>query len=79
MLFEIYVTRSYVVSEEARATVKAASKDEAVEAFWSDMDAFPWETTDQEPNQDTRIACKRVQNVRPDLRVVGGKLVAQES
>jgi hypothetical protein len=78
MLFEIYVTRSYVVFEEARATVEAASKDEAVEAFWSDMDAFLWETTDEEPCQDTKIACERVQDVRPDLRVVGGALVAQE-
>ena len=36
-----------MASEGARATV---------EAFWSDMDPFPWETTDEEPCQDTKIA-----------------------
>ena len=79
MLFEIRMKRSYVVFEEAKATVEAASKEEVVEAFWSDLDALPWETTDEEPCQDTKIACERVQDVRPDLRVVGGKLMARES
>ena len=79
MLFEICMTRSYVVSEEARATVEAASKEEAVEAAWSDWNDLPWETTDEEPCQDTAIACKQVQDIRPDFRVVGGALVERES
>jgi hypothetical protein len=79
MLFEIYMTHSYVVSEGARVTVEAASDEEAVEAIGNDMDALPWETTDEEPCQDLKTACKQVQDVRPDLRVVGGAFVARES
>jgi len=79
MLFEIRMTRSYVVSEEARTTVEAASAEEAVEAVGNDMDSLPWETTDEEPCQDLKVTCEQVQDVRPDLRVVGGTLVAGES
>jgi hypothetical protein len=79
MLFEIYMTHSYVVSEGARVTVEAASDEEAVDAIGDDMDALPWETTDEEPCQDLKTACKQVHDVRPDFRVVGGKLVARES
>jgi hypothetical protein len=79
MLFEICLTRSYVVSEEARATVEAAIAEEAVEAARSDLDALPWETTDEEPNQDLEIACERVQERQADFRAVGGTLVARES
>jgi hypothetical protein len=73
MLFEIYVTRSYVVSEEAKATVEAASAEEAVEAAQSDMESLTWETIDEEPCQDMKTACKQVQDVRPDFRVAGGR------
>ena len=79
MLFEIYMTHSYVVSEEARVTVEAASKEEAVEAARSDLDALPWETTDEEPCQDLKTACKQVQERPADFRVVDGRLVAVES
>jgi hypothetical protein len=75
MLFEICMTRSYVVSEESRTTVEAASAEEAVEAARSDMNSLPWKTTDEEPCQDGKIACKQVQDVRADFRAVGGALV----
>jgi hypothetical protein len=79
MLFEIYVTRSYVAYEKARATVEAACAEEATDAALSDMDSLPWETTDEEPCQDTAVACELVQGVRADFRAVGDKLVASES
>jgi len=79
MILEICMTRSYVVSEEAKATVEAASKEEAVEAARSDLDALPWETTDEEPCQDLKTACKQVQERPADFRVVDGRLVAVES
>jgi hypothetical protein len=78
MLFEISMTRSYVVREAARATVEAASKEEAIEAAWHDWNDLPWETTDEEPNQDTEVTCELVQGRRPDFRAVGGALVARE-
>ncbi len=73
MVFEIYITRSYIVFEEALATVEAANADEAVEAAQSDMEALTWETIDEEPCQDMKTACKQVQDVRPDFRVAGGR------
>jgi hypothetical protein len=79
MLFEICMTRSYVVSEEAKATVEAVSAEEAIAAVESDMDAFPWETTDEEPNHDLDIACEEAQERQADFRAVGGALVTQES
>jgi hypothetical protein len=78
MFFEISMTRSYVAREAARATVEAASKEEAIEAAWHDWNDLPWETTDEEPNQDTEVVCQPVQEVCADFRAVGGKLVAQE-
>jgi hypothetical protein len=68
------MTRSYVVYEEAKMTVEAASKEEAVEAAWGSFDELPWETFDEEPNQDTEVTCEEVQGVPA---VVGENLVAQ--
>jgi hypothetical protein len=78
MLFEIYMTRSYVVSEEVRATVEGAIAEDAIEAVQNDMDALPWETTDEEPNQGLEIACERVEERPADFRAVGGELVTRE-
>ena len=78
MFFEISMTRSYVVYEEARATVEAASAEEAVEAAENDMDSFPWETTDEEPSQDLKVAYKPVRAGCADLRAVDGELVARD-
>ena len=78
MFFEISMTRSYVAREAARATVEAASAEEAIEAARIDMASLPWETTDEEPNQDTEVVCQPVQEVCADFRAVGGKLVARE-
>ena len=78
MLFEIKITRSYVVFEEARARVEAASAEEVVEAFWNDMNSVPWQTTDEKPCQDTEVVCRPAQEVVADFRVVEGNLVAQK-
>ena len=79
MFFEISMTRSYVVLEEAKTTVEAASAEEVIEAARDDMDSLPWKTTDEEPNQDTEVVCQPVQEVCADFRAIGGKLVARES
>ncbi len=76
MMFEIRMTRSYIVYEEAKATVEAASKDEAIKAAWNDLDALSWETTDEEPSQDTQVTCEAVTQPCANFRAVGGQLVA---
>ena len=59
--------------------MEAANAEEAIEAAQSNMDSLPWETTDEEPNQDTEVTCKPVQGLRADFRAVGDNLVARES
>ena len=78
MVFEISMTRSYVVYEEAKMTVEAVSKEEAVAAAWEGFTDLPWETTDEKPNQDTEVTCEPVQGEFADFRAVGGRLVEQK-
>ena len=67
-----------MVLEEAKATVEAASAEEAIEAARHETDSLPWETTDEEPNQHTEVVCQPVEQVCADFRAVGGKLFARE-
>jgi len=75
MFFEIGMTRSYIVYEEARATVEAATKEEAIGAAWNDLDSLPWQTTDEEPSQDAKVTCEAVTEDCADFRAIGGQLV----
>jgi hypothetical protein len=78
MLFRVSMSRSYVVQETAHATIAAASKDEAIEAAMDDMDALPWETIDEEPNQDMETVCESMEDGPADFRVVDGALVGSK-
>ena len=75
MLFNVSMSRSYVVQEMAQATIEAASKDEAIKAVMADMDTLPWKTVDEEPNQDMQAVCESTEDGPADFRVVDGALV----
>ena len=78
MLFKVSMSRSFVVQETAHATIEAANKDEAIAAALDDMDALPWETVDEVPNQDTETDCESMENGPADFRVVDRALVGSK-